>query len=747
VSNNKIVRSFLVFVLLFFLLQNAAAQKNIQNMSKDEISQLTQEELLEMPLEDLMVLVNRFKLSSLEELYEKVLNPKISTASKFDEELFASPVSTFVINAEEIMASGALNIPEVLRMAPGMIVRQKTNGNYDVHIRGNDNIPSGQTLFYSENSLTLVMIDDRPVYNHFQGGTFWETLPVNLQNIERIEIVYGPSSSLYGPNAVSGVIHIFTKKEAVDGFQSEVQAQIGANGTQDAQMSIVTGRDGFTARFTANYQKLERFQDAYYVFESFLDSVRQGRYVPSDSLQYFASNTQQKFPHPEIASHKVAANIYLNYQPQKETNISFNAGIQKSDIQSIFFDTREFSLTGRQNFSGHSSLKFYHKGLSVKTSYALGEQNLALGYPGYEFLFGNFTSSAEYLFSIKGLKVLPGINFQYVFYDDLKYLPAGETGIFNARQDLRNTAVYLRLDYNLLNKLRLTAAGRWEWFKQPKDTYFSFQFTMSYPIKNQSNIRAIYSTANRGPFMWDYHVNYSQRQEFGDVNLLTNYSKNPGLNLLQMHMFEFGYRVKVSKNITLDASYFYNVSNDYNLPQGTLYQESLTDYRLEVRKENLPLISKQMGMTASLETLLFKEFHAKLFGTLQQTNLDKSTNSYDVNDTLIVIISNDSKIHKATPTFTGGINIKYSGNSRFSAHSDFYFISSQFVSTYDGIRSINPKAVVNLKLQYNFFKEHQVFINIRNLTNNDEYEFIFADIVGTEIMAGLQLKWPAKKKQ
>jgi len=761
--------SFVAMLLaLFFLSQLSFAQKDIQNMSKDEISQLTQEELLEMPLEELMALVKRFKLSSLEELYEKVLNPKISTASKFDEKFFASPVSTFVITSEEIMASGALNIPELLRLAPGMIVRQKTNGNYDVHIRGNDNIPSGQTLFYSENSLTLVMIDERPVYNHFQGGTFWETLPVNLENIDRIEIVYGPSSALYGPNAVSGVIHIFTKRDNVDGMVATVKSSSGISGLYDIgqsvlngnnffneslnyyegdlQGSIAFGKEKFTARITANYQKLNRFQDEYFVFDNYLDTVTQGRYVPSDSISFFAKGTQEKFPNTHLASQKMAANLYLYYQQSEDAGISFSGGIQKSDIQSIFFDTREFSLTGRQNFSGYSNLKYFYKGLNINANYSLGEQNLALGYPGYKFLYGNFNSTIEYLYKWKNLKVLPGVNYQYVFYDDLRYLPEGETGIFNGRQDLSNTAVFLRLDYTLMNKLRLTAAGRWEWFKLPKEDYFSFQFTASYPIDKNSNLRAIYSRANRGPFMWDYHVNFSQSQQFGDINLITKYNKNPNLKLLEMNMFELGFRSHLMKNVTVDASFFFNVTSNYNLPEGTLYQQGAYQYTLDVTKQNLPLISKQMGITASLETLLFKHFHAKIFGTLQQTNLDKVTTYYDLNDTLIVVVQNDSKIHKSTPNLTGGFNINYRGDSKFFANTDVYFISAQNVFTYDGIKAINPKAIVNVKLGYKFWNDHQIFINARNLFHDNNYEFLFADQVGTEILLGLKFSWKHQKK-
>lgn len=745
-TNKLSLRTLILLLFVFVLGPFAQAQNEVQQMSKEEISQLTQEELLEMPLEDLMDLVRRFKLSSLDELYEKVLNPQVTTASKFDEKIFESPVSISVITSEDIAASGALNIPEALRLAPGLIVRQKTNGNYDVHIRGNDNIPSGQTLFYSENSLTLVMIDERAVYNHFQGGTFWETLPINLENIDRIEIVYGPSSALYGPNAVSGVIHIITKRNAVEGLESHVQAQMGLKGSNDIQANIAFGKEKFTARFTANYQSLDRYQDEYFVFDKYLDTVKQGRYVPSDSISFFAANTHQKFPNTDRSSKKLSANVYLYYLKDKQSGISFSAGLQQSDIQSIFFDTRELSLTGRKSLSGYSNFKYYYKGLTLNSSYNLGEQNLALGYPGYEFLYGNFQTTLEYLYQWKNLKVLPGFNYQYVFYDDQRYLPEGATGIFNGRQDLSNTAIFIRLDYTAFQKLRITAAGRWEWFKFPKEDYYSYQFTASYVIDDKSNVRAVYSKANRGPFMWDYHVNFSESSQYGDINLMTNYHKNPDLKLLEMQMFELGFRSHLSKNVTADASFFYNTTTNYNLPEGSLYQTGQNSYLLDVKKENLPLVSEQMGIGLALETLILKHFHAKLYGSLQQTTLDKVSSYYDLNDTLVIVVNNDSKIHKSTPKFTGGVNLNYKGESRFSGNTDLYFLSTQNVFTYDGMKQISAKAILNLRLAYKFYGEHQVFINARNLFQDDDYEFIFGDRVGSEFLIGLSFKWAKERK-
>ena len=726
-----------ILMLVFLLASSASiAQESIKELSREEISRLSQDDLLEMPLEDLMQLVRRFKLSSLEELYEKVLNPEIETASKFSEKYFNSPTSTSVITSEDIMASGAFNIPEVLRLVPGIIVRQKTNGNYDVHIRGNDNIPSGQTMFYSENSLTLVMIDHRPVYNHFQGGTFWETLPLSLTDIDRIEIIYGPSSALYGPNAVSGVIHIFTKKQVKEGFSSQVLAQLSNNVSQDMYANIAYGKDKFNAKISANYQNLSRFQDEYYAF---LDSVRFGRYIPSDSLSYFASSTNKKFPNPSLASNTMAANLYLNYEHDDEGGISFSTGVQQSDIQSIFLDTREFSLTGRRNSSMYSNLKYYYKGFNLNASYNLGEQNLALGYPSYKFLFGNFQTNIDYLYKWKNLKIQPGFNYQYVFYDDEAYLETDQIGIFNGRQDLSNTAVYLRLDYLLLQKLRLTAAGRWEWFKLPEQDNFSYQLTASYEIDLHSNIRMVYSKANRGPFMWDYHVNYTQNIQDGQNFWEINYHKNPDLKLLEMQMFELGFRSHLSKNISTDLSVFYNMTNNYNLPEWDLFQHGENEYQLEVRKANLPLQSYQMGMSMMLEYVLSKKFRAKVFGSLQQTSLDKVSSYYNLNDSTGIIIRNDSKLHKSTPKFVGGFNLNYTAADRFMMNMDMYYLSSQEVFTYDGLKTVKAKAILNMKVSYKILKKHQVFISGRNILNNTEYEFIFADKVGSEFLIGLSI--------
>lgn len=126
----------------------------------------------------------------------------VSTATRTGQSVADSPSAVTVITAADIRKTGATSIIDVLRYVPGLDVSEQNNGVTNVSIRGFNQQFS--------NSL-LVMVDGRPIYNDLFGGVFWDTLPVMLSQISRIEIVRGPGSALYGADAFEGVINIITK--------------------------------------------------------------------------------------------------------------------------------------------------------------------------------------------------------------------------------------------------------------------------------------------------------------------------------------------------------------------------------------------------------------------------------------------------------------------------------------------------------------------------------------------------------
>ena len=141
---------------------------------------------------------NPLKTLSLEQLG----NIEVTTVSKEPEAVRKTPAAIYVITQEDIQRSGANNIPEALRLAPGVEVARITTGEYAIGIRG----------FNSRLSRSvLVLIDGRTVYSTFTAGTYWETQDVLIKDIDRIEIIRGPGGTIWGPNAVNGVINIITK--------------------------------------------------------------------------------------------------------------------------------------------------------------------------------------------------------------------------------------------------------------------------------------------------------------------------------------------------------------------------------------------------------------------------------------------------------------------------------------------------------------------------------------------------------
>lgn len=197
---------------------------------------------------------------------EDILNMEIFSASKKAENVFDSPLSATVITREDIEKSGVTTIEEIFRLVPGMIVREETNGNFDIHIRGIDNVPPGNFIFFSENMMSLVMVDGRKVYNNMSGGTLWETLPISINDVERVEIIRGPATALYGPNAVTGVINFITRKPEDRKLAASGSATIGSVNTTIADVGLSSSlwEDKIKVRVSGLYENRDRFQEDYY---------------------------------------------------------------------------------------------------------------------------------------------------------------------------------------------------------------------------------------------------------------------------------------------------------------------------------------------------------------------------------------------------------------------------------------------------------------------------------------------------
>ena len=252
--------------LLAMACQIFAQNKDVSSMTKDDIMKLSYDELLEMPFEDVLHLADVMGVS-MDELFAMIMNKSVSSASKKAEDSFKSPLSSTVITKAEIRSYGISSIEEALRLIPGMIVQEKTNGMYDVHIRGLNNIPDNQMMLYTENSNILLMIDGRIAHNYATGNLNFDILPIGIEDIERIEVVRGANAALYGPNAVTGVINIITEKP---GENSKTLQGSMMMGTHENYIGDVAYRKNINKKLsvgiTANMQYRRRNTNELYVY-------------------------------------------------------------------------------------------------------------------------------------------------------------------------------------------------------------------------------------------------------------------------------------------------------------------------------------------------------------------------------------------------------------------------------------------------------------------------------------------------
>jgi len=131
------------------------------------------------------------------------MNMEVTSVSKKEQKLSNVAAAIFVITQEDVRRSGATNIPDLLRMVPGVDVAQINGSTWAIGSRG---------LNQQFANKLLVMVDGRSVYSPTFSGVFWDTLDLPLFDIERIEVIRGPGGTIWGANAVTGVISIFTKK-------------------------------------------------------------------------------------------------------------------------------------------------------------------------------------------------------------------------------------------------------------------------------------------------------------------------------------------------------------------------------------------------------------------------------------------------------------------------------------------------------------------------------------------------------
>lgn len=612
-----------------------------------------------------------------------------------------------------------------------MIVREISNGNFDTHIRGLDNLPPGNFSFYSINSISLVMIDGRLVYNHMNGGTLWESLPISLTDIEKIEIVRGPNSALYGPNAAAGVINIITNRKKLDKKEVQILSDLKF-GSLNTGINNTTLRfqpnKKFNLNFSANVDLRDRGQDTYYSYIS-------EEYVSADSLIDYqgngstVNNVNNKWPKQSLSNRKYGLNSFGRYTFKEETYLDFYLGLQSSEVQSILMENTTSPITPRSSNSFGAQLKFKCKAFTIQLDETLGDHNLMPGWDNISrFKYNKTNLIFEYEYQYKQLNIRPGIAYMRTVSSDVEFVPESMpgVGILNGTTQLNNLAYFIKADYSLFNRIRFVMAARNDHHLFVNKKALSFQGSIIYKLSENHRLRAVFSKANRAPFMADMYASYQSG------NVL--FEGNKEIDLMEIQTSEIGYRGKINKNIEIDVEVFSSKSNNYS---GLEFDRITPDTGFVFKYINYPLSAMQIGISGTVNYKTSDNFMISVFGTLQETTLMDYTKAINPSSIFTTFDTVNTK-YTNTPTFYGGFKAQYNLD-KFNLFVNGYYLGEHEYWYRISETKLSEKLRVDMKVAYKMFGNSTVYIAGKNILNSNQVEFGYADRIGALYLIGINL--------
>ena len=176
---------------------------------------------------------------------EELMDVRVSVVTRGEQPWFESAAAVYVLTDEDIRRSGFTTIPDLLRLVPGMQVARIDAHTWAVGARGLNGRFSNKLL---------VLIDGRTVYTSLFSGVLWDAQDLMIEDIDRIEVIRGPGASLWGSNAVNGVINIITK------FAQDTQGHLAVVGAGGEERGSGAVRQGGTLG-TAAYRVYAKYRD------------------------------------------------------------------------------------------------------------------------------------------------------------------------------------------------------------------------------------------------------------------------------------------------------------------------------------------------------------------------------------------------------------------------------------------------------------------------------------------------------
>ena len=461
---------------------------------------------------------------------EDLMNIEVTSVSKKEQKLSHVAAAVYVITQEDIARSGATSIPDLLRMVPGLDVGEINGSTWAVGARGFNGQWSNKLL---------VLIDGRLVYTPNFAGVYWDTTDLPLEDIDRIEVIRGPGGTIWGSNAVNGVISIFTKK---------------ASETKGARIEASAGNTD-RANATVQYGGDIGAKTAYRVYEKYFDQAPlldiTGAEGGADGWHMLRAGFRSDSTLTAKDTLTVEGNLYdgregeFGYELPSVTSpgliavaeqIDMNGGFVQSEWNHVASDHSDFSLQGAfTRYSRGDPLEPEKRDtLDLDFRYHLqwgDRQDIVWGL-GYRYTADRFGESFTVAFDPQARALQ---FFSAFVQDEIAVAP-----------DKVYVTLGTKLDNNTYTGLGVMPSGRIAWM-----------------IDSHSTLWGAISRALRTPSRNDHDliVNYASAPGPGGIPVLYALEASPDFQDEQLIAYEFGYRNMISSRLSFDlAGYF----NDYD---------------------------------------------------------------------------------------------------------------------------------------------------------------------------------------
>lgn len=454
---------------------------------------------------------------------EDLINVEVTLVSRTPEKLSEAASAIQVITDEDIRRSGATNVAEALRLAPNLQVAQLNSSTWIISARGFNNVFSNKLL---------VMIDGRTVYTPLYGGVLWEQQNLLLEDVERIEVVSGPGGTLWGANAVNGIINIVTKNtSATKGLYASVTA---GSFVKDNVALRYGGKLGDKANFRIYGQHFDRGNTE----------------LPTGVKNQDAWNiTQGGFRTDWQPTVKDAVTVQGDYYGGTRKTPGQNSPENGQNILSRW--TRKFSETSDMALQVYFD-RYYR------------EDAPTASYDKMNTIDADF----QHRFALaKKQDFVWGAGYRYV-KDDANFSNTASAGIVPRFKRLDLFTAFVQDEFQLTNNLRFVAGTKllhneytgWEWQPSLRAAW----------MKEHNTLWAAASRAVRTPSRFD--VDYYLPMTPQPPNVLS-IGGGPNFISEKVYAYELGYRIQPNSLSSFSLATFYNEYRDVysvELKPGTL---------------------------------------------------------------------------------------------------------------------------------------------------------------------------------